>query len=486
MEPSADAAGAERGPAEPDAARPRTTWLGMWGGHVRKPAERLSASKTVEVAPLQRRGGDAVGLFDADCIAVSGTGGEQDAKLNSLGGQWNRSMQAWILQSDQQKEAIAALRATGSTVNVAPEPPDGWGTPRDMKSSLQGLEALSRSAVLRDDVCQSMVAVVQGKEPLVDDRSLHNITTSADDIAALDESGSGGGGADELSVRVEDSQIKWPDHRTAHPRDTRTPALNASVGSGAFRGGRSSLLTYIRTPAEIDQQRKMQGDLSMGVDRAHGELESELGKVDAVEGIRSQNWDPMCSRHAAELDKQTAMLKQRQGVVRDATTVQSEVEKLTAARTEEDRARAARGLGCVCLGGGEQAKRNRKAMAELENGRVVGVLLQLLSPRYRSSTHREALWTLVLLAEEEKARKACRDNRCFPKLFKLLGSRSEPTVEAACQLLARLAYDEQCAEMMVAAGGVPLLAPMTSYPNFKIRDLAQDATQALEEFATFH
>ena len=44
----------------------------------------------------------------------------------------------------------------------------------------------------------------------------------------------------------------------------------------------------------------------------------------------------------------------------------------------------------------------------------------------------------------------------------------------------------QCAEMMVAAGGVPLLAPMTSYPNFKIRDLAQDATQALEEFATFH
>ena len=48
----------------------------------------------------------------------------------------------------------------------------------------------------------------------------------------------------------------------------------------------------------------MQGDLSMGVDRAHGELESELGKVDAVEGIRSQNWDPMCSRHAAELDKQ--------------------------------------------------------------------------------------------------------------------------------------------------------------------------------------
>ena len=123
-------------------------------------------------------------------------------------------------------------------------------------------------------------------------------------------------------------------------------------------------------------------------------------------------------------------------------------------------------------------------MAELENGRVVGVLLQLLSPRYRSSTHREALWTLVLLAEEEKARKACRDNRCFPKLFKLLGSRSEPTVEAACQLLARLAYDEQCAEMMVAAGGVPLLAPMTSYPNFKIRDLAQDATQALEEFAS--
>ena len=48
------------------------------------------------------------------------------------------------------------------------------------------------------------------------------------------------------------------------------------------------------------------------------------------------------------------------------------------------------------------------------------------------------------------------------------------------------ALTEQCAEMMVAAGGVPLLAPMTSYPNFKIRDLAQDATQALEEFATFH
>eukprot|EP01045_Picozoa_sp_COSAG04_P038965 COSAG04_NODE_10692_length_758_cov_3.977238_1_plen_55_part_01 len=55
MEASADAAGAELGLAEPDAARPRTKWLGMWGGHVRKPAERLSASKTVEVAPLQRR-----------------------------------------------------------------------------------------------------------------------------------------------------------------------------------------------------------------------------------------------------------------------------------------------------------------------------------------------------------------------------------------------------------------------------------------------
>ena len=93
----------------------------------------------------------------------------------------------------------------------------------------------------------------------------------------------------------------------------------------------------------------------------------------------------------------------------------------------------------MCLGDKLQAKRNRQAVAE--GGRVVGVLLQLISARYAASTQREALWALVLLADEPQARRALRANRCFPRLLKLLNSKSEPVVEAVCQLLARVAYD---------------------------------------------
>ena len=119
--------------------------------------------------------------------------------------------------------------------------------------------------------------------------------------------------------------------------------------------------------------------------------------------------------------------------------VESEVEKLTMARTEEDRARAAHELSCICLGDKIQAKRNRQAVAE--GGRVVAVLLQLISPRYAASTQREAIWTLTLIADEPQARRTIRAHRCFPRLLRLLSSKSESVVEAICQLLARLAYD---------------------------------------------
>ena len=144
--------------------------------------------------------------------------------------------------------------------------------------------------------------------------------------------------------------------------------------------------------------------------------------------------------------------------------MESEIEKLTTARTEEDRARAAHELSCICLGDKIQAKRIRQAVAE--GGRVIGVLLQLISPRYASSTQREALWALVLLADEPQGRRAIRANRCFPRLLKLLHSKSESVVETVCQLLARVAYDTVCpiqpTPKMVACQEVAATPPCNS------------------------
>ena len=135
----------------------------------------------------------------------------------------------------------------------------------------------------------------------------------------------------------------------------------------------------------------------------------------------------------------------------------SEIDKLTAARTEEDRARAAKELSCICLGDKIQARRNRQAVAE--GGRVISVLLKLISPRYAASTQREAIWTLTLLADEPQARRAIKASRSIPRLLKLLNSKSEAVVEAACQLLARLAYDAVRESTARIAHAAPLVDP---------------------------
>ena len=121
---------------------------------------------------------------------------------------------------------------------------DGWVTPRDMKSSLQGLRALSDSAVLREDVCQAMTAVVQGREPLIDDVTLHSITMSAEDLAALNDSSAENNPdaqlRSEMSVRVDESVVSWPnaasqvEHRLSGyvaRGDDREPAVGAAGSS---------------------------------------------------------------------------------------------------------------------------------------------------------------------------------------------------------------------------------------------------------------
>lgn len=134
----------------------------------------------------------------------------------------------------------------------------------------------------------------------------------------------------------------------------------------------------------------MQRDLEHSVDVAHAQLDQSINQSDGeVDGIKTTSWDKQSSGKGRDLDRLVSMQRQRQAVIRDTTTVSGEIEKLTAARTEEDRARAARELSCICLGGTAQAKMNREAVAGAEGGRVIGTLLQFLTPRYAVSTQRE-------------------------------------------------------------------------------------------------
>ena len=110
-----------------------------------------------------------------------------------------------------------------------------------------------------------------------------------------------------------------------------------------------------------------------------------------MDGVKSTSWDKQCAGKGRDLDRLVSMQRQRQAVIRDSVTVSGEIDKLTAARTEEDRAMAAKELSCICLGGTSQAKHNREAIAGAEGGRVIWTLLQFLTPRYAVSTQREAM-----------------------------------------------------------------------------------------------
>lgn len=43
-----------------------------------------------------------------------------------------------------------------------------------------------------------------------------------------------------------------------------------------------------------------------------------------------------------------------------------------------------------------------------------------------------------------------------------------------------LLMSQECAEMMLAAGGIPMLRQLTLYPNINVRDLCKDAIEALD------
>jgi hypothetical protein len=211
------------------AAQKPTKWLYSYGGHVRTPAERMTGRRLRVAKDLRKPG----------------------------------SRREWQLEEEK-----------GSA--SPDEAEEGWVTPRCVKTSTQGLRVLSDSAVLREDVSQILTAVVQGRDPLIDDSTLNSITMSADDLAALDTSDQ----ADlhkEMSVRVEDSVVSWPEpsanvrHRvsgyeypdcrpggpTAARRRETCTVHPESVGSQALRGGRSSQLKYIVTPQQIEQLKKL-------------------------------------------------------------------------------------------------------------------------------------------------------------------------------------------------------------------------------------
>ena len=290
----------EAGLNESSAAQKPTKWLYSYGGHVRTPAERMTGQRLRAAKDLRKPG----------------------------------SRREWRLEQEQQKAG-----------HDARQDEEGWVTPRCVKTSMQGLRVLSDSAVLREDVSQALTAVVQGKEPLIDDVTLNNITISADELAALDASEQAEGSDSllraEMSVRVEDSVVSWPEpgakvrHRASgyvYP-DGRPGGRDAashrethrdhpeSVGSQALRGGRSSLLRYIVPPQQIEQQKKLQRDLEHKVDIAHAHLDQSIQSTEEVEGVKSQSWDKMCALKASDLDEHVRLQRQRQAVIRDNTTV---------------------------------------------------------------------------------------------------------------------------------------------------------------------
>lgn len=281
--------------------KPPTKWLYSYGGHVRTPAERMTGLRTSAAKDLRKPG----------------------------------SRREWRLEEE---------KAKGGRDASSPDE-EGWVTPRCVKTSMQGLRVLSDSAVLREDVSQVLTAVVQGKDPLIDDVTLNSITMTADEIAALDESeqaeGSDSRLRTEMSVQVEDSVVSWPEpdakvrHRVsgyvypdcqpggrdaASRRETHRDHPE-SVGSQALRGGRSSQLKYIVPPQQIEQQKKLQRDLEQKVDIAHAHLDQSIQSTEEVEGVKSQNWDKMCALKARDLDDHVRLQRQRQAVIRDNTTV---------------------------------------------------------------------------------------------------------------------------------------------------------------------
>ena len=64
----------------------------------------------------------------------------------------------------------------------------------------------------------------------------------------------------------------------------------------------------------------------------------------------------------------------------------------------------------------------------------------------------EAAWTLTLLAEEASARWAMRQRGCGRRLLRMLASSKDHLAEAAGQLVVRLSYDPECAQMLTVAG----------------------------------
>jgi hypothetical protein len=300
--------------SETSAPRESTRWLYSYGGHVRTPAERMTGQRLRAAKDMRKPG----------------------------------SRREW--QMEQKK---------GGRGKAASTEAEGWITPRCMKTSMQGLRVLSDAAVLREDVSQTMTAVVQGREPLIDDVTLNSITMTADELAALDATEHADNPDSllraEMSVVVEDSVVSWPEpgtkvrHRVSgyeYP-DSRPTSRDAaykretysehpeSVGSEALRGGRSSQLKYIFTPSEIEQQKKIQRDLEHSVDVAHAQLDQSIRATEEVDGVKSSSWDKMCSSKARDLDRLVAAQRQRQACIRDNTTVSDDYHERTNERTNE-------------------------------------------------------------------------------------------------------------------------------------------------------
>eukprot|EP01047_Picozoa_sp_COSAG01_P067269 COSAG01_NODE_9463_length_2440_cov_1.660402_3_plen_302_part_00 len=199
-------------------------------------------------------------LLDISSSSSLGTGMGGGGRLQSWGGR-RRSAGATPTYRERRRE-LARLPASAPIPDVG----EGWTTPRDQRSSLQGLRALASASVLREDVYRSMVAVTQGRAPLIDEASLHNLSVSSIQSAVADDRPrrhSRGG-----------TRARGGTPRKHHP----------TVGSRALRGGQSAVLKSVCTrdqvSSAVDQQRKLGNE----IDVLAQDLERTIAELSAVRG----------------------------------------------------------------------------------------------------------------------------------------------------------------------------------------------------------
>jgi hypothetical protein len=343
-------------------------------------------------------------LLDISSSSSLGTGMGGGGRLQSWGGR-RRSAGATPTYRERRRE-LARLPASAPIPDVG----EGWTTPRDQRSSLQGLRALASASVLREDVYRSMVAVTQGRAPLIDEASLHNLSVSA------------------IQSAVADDRPRRHSRGSTRARGGTPRKHHPTVGSRALRGGQSAVLKSVCTrdqvSSAVDQQRKLGNEidvLAQDLERTIAELSAVRGRYrcvrcacaralilgwivrgraklrawqegEGVEGVAAASWSATCGRKASHVSSLRHSQLARQEVALSSTTLMGELERLCAAAekrpgrgggavVDRERAAAAKELSCLLLGAGRSAALNRAAVAGFEGGRATAALVMMLSSR---------------------------------------------------------------------------------------------------------